>query len=94
MKIITFQEKDYKQFDSIEEAERYREELHGNDCMDNLRFCYLPFSIGGSVGDDYETMENCYQEYLGKKEDGCCGFMDENIFIENNMAIIGCNFGH
>ena len=94
---VEFQDKKYKKFSCKEEAEEYRKNLHSDDCMDNLRFCYLPFSLDEKVklsDAEYDWHNEAYQEYLDIKESGCCGFMDEKIFIGNSMAIIGCNFGH
>lgn len=92
---IEFQGKVYKWFLTIEEAEDYRAFLHGDDCMDNLRFCMLPFHLNLTYsGIVFEMMESNYQDYLEQKDSGCCGFMDEEIFINDQMCIIGCNFGH
>lgn len=96
-KMIEFQGQQYKQFECKEDAEAYREELHGDDCMDGLRFTYMPFSLDEKFSctiAEEEWYSNCYQEYLDIKEDGCCGFMDEAIFIGKQQAVIGCNFGH
>lgn len=97
-KIVEFQNEKYKQFESIEQAEDYRESLHGDDCMDNERLSRLPFLLDDSNPDNfdywYDSIDIEYGSYLNVKDNGCCGFMDEKIFIGNQMYIIGCNFGH
>ena len=92
---IEFQGEKYKWFLTIQEAEDYRKSLHGDDCMDNLRMCLLPFHLTLKYTDFLaDMMQDDYQDYLNQKESGCCGFMDEKIFINDQMFIIGCNFGH
>jgi len=96
---VEFQGEFYKHFNTIEEAEGYRDILHEDDCMDNLRFCWQPFWFGADEfreisDEEYDEFSNKFYDYLEQKEQGCCGFMDENIFIGNQMAKIGCNYGH
>ena len=93
---VEFQGEIYKKFSSVVEAEEYRNNLHGDDRMDNKRISRLPFVLEGEIEDEnlYEEILNEYHFYLDAKDDGCCGFMDEKIFIGNQMFVIGCNFGH
>lgn len=32
--------------------------------------------------------------YESIRDEGCCGFFDEEIMINGRLAKIGCNFGH
>lgn len=94
-KDVEFQEEKYKHFFCKEEAEEYREFLHGNDCMNNERFCYVPSFLDGGfnlIQEEIEWHNNSYVDYCNAKEQGCGGFMDEYIFVGNQMAKIGCNF--
>ena len=95
-KTVEFQDEEYKQFESIEDAENYRESLHGDDCMDLLRLTRKPFLLNDEKinDEDYDSIMVEYMNYDGIREFGCCGFMDEDIFIGNQMYSIGCNFGH
>lgn len=95
-KTLIFRGEEFKQFESIEQAEEYRESLHRDDCMDNERLTRIPFLLDETTIDE-STREKIQVEYMNYdlvRGNGCCGFMDEEIFIGNQMYMIGCNFGH
>lgn len=97
MKDVEFQGEKYKQFSSQETAFEYREKFYEDGTMGNLRFCWLPYSLDKNYVFSNETqniMQNDSYDYCEQVEQGCCGFMDEDIFIGKFMAKIGCNFGH
>lgn len=56
-------------------------EERGEECIDNYRFRIY--------GDEKARLE--YQKRI---EEGCCGSFDEEIQVGDELAEIGCNFGH
>ncbi len=50
-------------------------------CVDNFRFAYKGDSKGMEV----------YNELI---DQGCCGFFDQDIIVNGQPAVIGCNYGH
>lgn len=72
-----------QKFNNKEEAFNwmFNEAVAGEDCIDNDRFAFQ---------DDEEAM-NIYENI---RSNGCCGFFDEEIMVDNRLATIGCNFGH
>lgn len=70
----------FRSFTTVDEAWNYLYSYQ-YDFMDNFRFAYK---------DNPEQM----QGYLEAKCNGCCGYHDEEIFINGRHAIIGCNYGH
>jgi hypothetical protein len=73
-----------KIFTSEQEAEAWMDkDLEDSDehCIDNYRFAFL---------DDAKAMA----DYQDKKDNGCCGYFDEEVVVNGRKAIIGCNYGH
>lgn len=49
--------------------------------MDNLRYAKLSDAAG-------------YSLYMKQKDSGCCGSIDQLIIVGQELAMIGCNYGH
>lgn len=67
-------------FKSKEDAFLWMEE-QGLEGPDNYRFAFL---------DDHAGMS----KYEDEKNHGCCSFFDEEIFVDQRLATIGCNYAH
>ena len=72
-----------KHFNNEQEAKdwMYEEAVKDEENIDNYRFAFQ---------EDSATM----MHYAQMRADGCCGFFDEEIIVNNQQATIGCNFGH
>lgn len=70
-----------KSFSTEQEAIDGMIETVDDPCIDNIRFAFM---------DDDTAMS----EYENAKDDGCCGFHDEEILVNGRKAMIGCNYGH
>jgi hypothetical protein len=68
-------------FDTIEDALDWMEEKVDDPCIDNQRVALVNDPI---AMDKYEY----------KAEHGCCGSVDYEVIINNELYIIGCNYGH
>ncbi len=73
--------KSLKQFETYEDAEEWMKEEVDDLCIDNFRFAYQ---------NDSEALY-LYEEL---RDEGCCGFFDEEITVSGKLAQIGCNYGH
>jgi hypothetical protein len=53
---------------------------------------------------DFECVDNCrialksdpkeMADYEAARADGCCGFYDQEILVDGEVYLIGCNYGH
>jgi hypothetical protein len=68
-------------FQTKEEAWEWLDTTVNDPCVDNYRFYF--------EGD--AEAEAKYEEQI---REGCCGFFDKQIMISNQLAWIGCNYGH
>lgn len=70
-----------EEFDTYEDAEEWMKDEVDDLCIDGFRFAYQ---------DDPEAVY-LYEEI---RDNGCCGFFDEDIIVSGKLAQIGCNYGH
>jgi len=84
---LKFDSEKYLDFDEIfsRKINKYiSNTIHANDhgyCLDNLRIA---------------TVSNEEEEYFyhKRKDNGCCGFWDDEIEIDGVKLMIGWNYGH
>lgn len=69
------------EFDSIQEAQVWMDEMVDDPCVDGGRLALL--------ADEYAM-----DEYWKIHAEGCCGFFDEVVLIKGETYMIGCNYGH
>jgi hypothetical protein len=68
-------------FNTKEDAEEWMINEVDDPCVDGERFAF---------SDDKEAI----RAYEIVKDNGCCGFFDEEITVNGRKAMIGCNYGH
>ena len=67
--------------EALDDIDVIIEEEYCDFCVDNKRIGYI---------DDVESMI----DYETIRRNGCCGFFDEDVIIDDRVAKFGCNYGH